>query len=262
LPRYLIEKLRKHFESKVCCADCHLTARRNGERLVAALSSRQNRYTSKEIEMTPTGKVTIRPWEDYVKSSDNDVNVRTTNAINGLTGNKDFANPPVDLVALKSDNDAFAALVAESADGSKRVIAQKNKQRHLILQKMRLLGRYVQVTANNDLALFNNSGIEPVVVTRTPQQPLSPFIRSISHGTSGQLNIRLKAVSQAASYELRYAVLTNNAPGTWTTVPAASVKTPITLSGLTPGADYAFEVRTLSASGYSDWSDSVTCICK
>jgi hypothetical protein len=212
--------------------------------------------------MSQTAKLTIHPWEGYIKSSDNDLNVRTTNAINGLTGNKDFGNPPVDLVALKVDNDTFSALIAESADGSKKVIAQKNKQRHLVVQKMRLLGRYVQVTANGDLALFKSSGIEPVAVTRSPQQPLSPFLRSISHGNSGQLIVRLKAVAQAASYELRYAVLTNNVPGTWTTVPAVRVKTPIRLSGLTPGADYAFGVRTLGTGGYSDWSDSVTCICK
>lgn len=77
-----------------------------------------------------------------------------------------------------------------------------------------------------------------------------------------QLILRWNAVPLAASDELRYAALTNNTPGTWTTVPAAPVRTPITLSGLTPGPDYAFEIRTLSTSGYSDWSDSVTCMCK
>jgi hypothetical protein len=51
-------------------------------------------------------------------------------------------------------------------------------------------------------------------------------------------------------------------PGTWTrqlvikTCPAA------TITGLTPGTNYAIQVRSFAdASRFSDWSDSITRIC-
>jgi len=34
-----------------------------------------------------------------------------------------------------------------------------------------------------------------------------------------------------------------------------------TISNLTPGATYAFQVRALGRLGYTDWSDSMTFIC-
>jgi hypothetical protein len=47
----------------------------------------------------------------------------------------------------------------------------------------------------------------------------------------------------------------------WTIEPAIGVRTPIKLTGLKPGTTYAFQVRSLGKTGYSDWSDSVTLMC-
>jgi hypothetical protein len=35
----------------------------------------------------------------------------------------------------------------------------------------------------------------------------------------------------------------------------------ITISNLTPGANYAFQIRALGRLGYNDWSDPITFIC-
>jgi hypothetical protein len=43
-------------------------------------------------------------------------------------------------------------------------------------------------------------------------------------------------------------------PGPWTTIPAASIQRPITISGLTPTTIYGFQVQALGVLGYSDWS--------
>jgi hypothetical protein len=64
----------------------------------------------------------------------------------------------------------------------------------------------VEVTSKNDVALFISSGFEPAATTKAQPQGLSQNIRSIDHGAnSEQIVLRLKAVPQAASYELRYA---------------------------------------------------------
>src|SRR5262249_31754795 len=141
--------------------------------------------------------------------------------------------------------------------------AEKNKQRAVVVKKLRLLGRYVEVTSNDDMAKFQSSGFKAVSTDRVPSQALSQNIRSLYHGAnSGQIAVLLKAIPQAASYQLRYAAVTNGAPApAWITEGVARVKRPVTIDGLTPGTTYAFQVRSLSKSGYSDWSDSLTLIC-
>ncbi len=50
---------------------------------------------------------------------------------------RNFADPPVDLVVLKTDIDTFSALVAEAQDGSKKIIVEKKKERDVVVRKLR-----------------------------------------------------------------------------------------------------------------------------
>ena len=43
--------------------------------------------------------------------------------------------------------------------------------------------------------------------------------------------------------------------------PAGKTRPPTLITGLTPGTNYAIQVRAVIRSGYSDWSDPVTRIC-
>ena len=47
----------------------------------------------------------------------------------------------------------------------------------------------------------------------------------------------------------------------WKTRPVSRVRPPVSLMDLTPGVNYAIQVRSLGNDGYSDWSDSVTKMC-
>jgi len=208
-------------------------------------------------------QTTIKPVENYPKMADGEVVTRATAVDLGLTGNTHFTNLPVDLTILKAGIDSLSALMAEARDGSKKVIAQKNKQREAVIQMLRLLGRHVQVNSNGDMAIFKSSGFEPVSNTKARPQGVSDFFRSIDHGdNSGQIVVRLKAVPKAFSYELRFAAVVNGAPSSvWTTQPVAIARPPAVVTGLTPGTIYAFQVRSLGQFGFSDWSDSVTLMC-
>src|SRR5436309_2708324 len=93
----------------------------------------------------------IRPLEGYDGVSDGDVVARGTNVLTNLTGNPNFTALPVDLATLKNNIESFSALIAESLDGSKKVIAEKNKQRQVVIQMLRLLGRYVEGACKNDM---------------------------------------------------------------------------------------------------------------
>ena len=170
---------------------------------------------------------------------------------------------PVDLATLKTNIESFSALIAESLDGSKKVIAEKNKQRQVVITTLRLLGRYVEGACKNDMAIFQTSGFEPASTTKVVLPPLSEKIRKIEHGAnSGQIAVWVKAVPDAVSYELRFAAIGNGGtPSAWTNVPVAIVKTPTIVNGLTPGTTYTFQARALAKDGYTDWSDSLTFIC-
>ncbi|HYR85905.1 MAG TPA: fibronectin type III domain-containing protein [Terriglobia bacterium] len=204
----------------------------------------------------------IKPLDGFSNVSDPDVVKNGTAVQTSMTGNSNFPNPPVDLVALKTAIDTFSALMAQALDGSKKVIAEKNKQREAVIKMLRLLGRYVEVTCKDDMAIFLTSGFQPAA-TKTATAPLSEKIRKIGHGAnSGQIVVWIRSIPKASSYELRYAPAVNGAtPGTWTTQGVAMVKAPVIVTGLLPGSTYVFQARALAKDGYTDWSDSVTFIC-
>jgi hypothetical protein len=205
----------------------------------------------------------IRPKDGFSSALDAEVVFRGTVVETNMTGNSNFPNPPVALALLKTAIEQLVTLMAASVDGSKKVIAEKNEQRETVIGMLRMLGRYVEVTSKNDLAIFQTSGFEPASTTKVQAAPLSENIRSIEHGAnSGQLVVWLKACPQAYSYELRYAALRNDGlPEDWTIRPAATVRPALLLRGLTPGTVYAFQARWLGKTGHCDWSDSVTFMC-
>jgi len=206
---------------------------------------------------------TIRPLDGFTGVPDADVVSRGIAVHTGMTGNSNFPSPPVDLTAFKTGIDSLSALIAEALDGSKKVVAEKNKQRHAVIKMLRLLGRYVEVNCKDDMAIFKSSGFEPALTAHVARQSLSQSIRKIQHGpNSGQLGVQIKAHPKALSYDLRYGVTVNGGiPATWTIQLVTSVKTPVTLNGLTPGTTYAFQVRVLEKRGFTDWSDSATFMC-
>ncbi len=199
----------------------------------------------------------------FSKLSDLDVVKNGIAVQTNLTGNSKFANAPVDLAVLKTDLDSLTALIAEAADGSKKVIARKNQQREVVIGILRMLARYVEVASQSDPAAFETSGFQLASRTKAQAAPLSEKIRKIDRGSnSGQVRVWLQAVRKAGSYELHHGPAVNGgAPTTWTTQAVLMVRSPIVLTGLTPGATYFFQARALLKEGYTDWSDPVTFIC-
>jgi len=89
-----------------------------------------------------------------------------------------------------------------------------------------------------------------------------PSFRYLDFGmNSGQVVVAIKSVTGAKSYLFRYAVMNGTTPGPWTTIPAATIRKPITVSGLTPITMYGFQVQALGVLGYSDWSTTETIVC-
>ncbi|HEY2381617.1 MAG TPA: fibronectin type III domain-containing protein [Terriglobia bacterium] len=197
-------------------------------------------------------------------TSDTDLIQQLLNAYQGLNGNSKFPTPTVDLVTFKSGIDTLATLVSDAADGGKKAITAKNKQRDVMIGQYTQLGHSVEAASNNDPAVFSTSGFVAAPTQRVPPQPLPPAsIDWIDRGpVTGEVVVKVKGLPKAIDYSLQYAVVVTpgTLPTTWTLLTLPGSKK-VTISNLTPGANYAFQVRALGRLGYTNWSDPVMFIC-
>jgi len=197
----------------------------------------------------------------FTKTAPTELLARGNAVYTGITTNTaDYPNPPVDMATLKAALDTYSSTITAALDGGSKAIAERNDQGEVVIKILRQLAHYVEAACKDDVPTFLKSGFQPVVIQRAAAPLLSQFIRKIEQGaTSGQLLVTIAAVAGALTYEVRWAALgAGGVPGTWTTLPVAKTRPATSVTGLTPGTAYAFQVRSFSQSGYSDWSDSVT----
>jgi hypothetical protein len=168
--------------------------------------------------------------------------------------------PPVDEATLTAANAALAAANAAALDGGKQARAELRRQKDNVAKLLKQLVAYVEANCKNDITIFLSSGLTPAISKKTVTPPVSESIRRAQPGdNSGEIVITLMKYPGARSYELRRAqVGPGGVLGEWIIQPAAATRPPITISGLTPGATYEFQMRGLTQAGYTDWSDSVT----
>ena len=204
----------------------------------------------------------IRVKVNYVGLTDKDLATQAVAVVDGMTNNPKLVNPPIKPEDLKAQVDTFASLIATAADGSKKAITERKKQRAVLVKMLRQLGHWVEANCNDDPAILASSGFQQQATpVRTPPQPLDgpPSFKVENGPISGQVIIRGKSVLKAVSYVAHYAAIgADGKPGSWTELAPVTVIRSITINGLTPGTNYAFQVRALGRAGYSNWSDSVT----
>src|SRR5713101_5357352 len=117
----------------------------------------------------------------------------------GLKDNPAFVNPPIPLDVFKAAIDTYASTIAHAADGSKKVIIERKKQRAALIKMVRQLGHWVEANCKEDLGIFKSSGFPAVSATRTPAQPLPlPIILRVDSGkVPGEIVIRVKPIPRA-----------------------------------------------------------------
>jgi hypothetical protein len=195
--------------------------------------------------------------------SDSDALTQFNAVLKGMKNNPAYPNPSVDMAAYEQGVDSFGTLLTDAQDGGKKAISAKDKQRVAVIKMYTLLGHFAESACNDDAAIFNTSGFIAVVRTKTAPQPLADSsFQWIDRGpNSGEIAVKIAALSGAIAYELRYALVANGgAPGPWTTLTLISPRKLI-LTGLTPAGTYQFQVHALGKLGFNDWSTPTTFIC-
>ena len=205
----------------------------------------------------------VRVKLSYAGRSDTDVATQGVAVVDGMTNNPKLVNPPIHPADLKTQVETYASLIAAAADGGKKAIAERHKQRAVVVKMLRQLGHWVEANCNDDAAILQSSGFQQQatpVRTTTPQPLDGPPSFKVENGpNSGQAILRGKPVPKAVSYVVQHAPLgSDGKPGSWTEMSPVTVIRSITVNSLTPGTTYAFQMRGLGRLGYTDWSDSVT----
>jgi len=205
----------------------------------------------------------IKALLDFVRTTPSDLLARANAVYSGLNGNPGYTRLPVDLAEFRAEIDSYAAAIAEALDGGKRAFAERKRRGEVVVHMLLKLVHYVEAECNGDLPKFLSSGFQPAPTSRTKTPPLSEAIRKIVPGAnSGHLLVTLIASRDAYTYQLRWAVAgSEESPGAWTITPVATTRPATLIKDLTPGSTYIFQVRAITDSGYTDWSDPVTRIC-
>jgi hypothetical protein len=78
----------------------------------------------------------------------------------------------------------------------------------------------------------------------------------------GEVFVTLIWDQDASTYQIRWTLYhPATGPGDWTEAPVANVRPATLITGLTPGATYAFQARAVFGNGYTNWTDSVIWLC-
>ena len=206
----------------------------------------------------------IKALLGFERATANDVLVRGNAVLAGIYADKDdYPNPPVDEATLKSQLDSLSEKISAALDGGRTAIAAREHQKGVVIKSLRQLGQYAEHNCKDNMTIFLKSSFLPVSTTRSTSKPVSQWFRKIVAGkNSGQMEVSLMAKPDALSYLLRWAaVAQDGTTANWSEQPIGRTKPPAMVSGSMPGTTYVFQVRSLTNSGYSDWSESVTRIC-
>ena len=214
--------------------------------------------------MSKTKTKPIKAMLGFAKTAAADILARANAVYSGMNGDTDYSTPPVDMATFKGAIDIFSSKITAALDGGKKAIAERNRLGQVLIKTLRHLGKYVEMTSKDDMTMFLSSGFRAKSTGRGTSQALSQFIRSINPGPlSGQVALTIAAVPGAHAYETRWGVAGagGTSPAVWTSQATGKTRPPVLITGLTPGTNYVFQVRSLTGTIYSEWSDSVVRIC-
>ena len=179
--------------------------------------------------------------------------------ITGLTGNPAFLSSPVDLKTVQAAVDDLNSAMVAQAHGGQAATAEKYQKQDVLIAQLRQLKHYVEDHCGNDVAVVLSSGFQPALSTRNRAPLENPSILSVDPGYSGDLVLKVTPIARARCYQVRMQI--GNVPS-WLAAGLFTNSRSMTISNLTPGTAYTFQVRSVGGStGYSEWCNPVSRMC-
>jgi hypothetical protein len=215
--------------------------------------------TSKENPMTQN----VRISTGFRSLTNQQLATVAAAVITGMTGNKAFPNPPVDLTAVQTALDEYLAALAATVQGGITATATKNNKRDVLTDLLEKLAHYVQTHCGNDREVLLSSGFPPTRLRVSSTTSEKPSIIGVeNNGSRTTLVVKAAATGRARCFELRSAAMDpGGTTGPWQQRGLFTNSRSMPVDGLTPGTNYVFQVRAVNTAGLTDWSDPVAHIC-
>jgi hypothetical protein len=196
----------------------------------------------------------IHILRDYAKRADGQLGDFTLNVASSMTGNANFATPPITPAALTTQGNGFNTAVATAMSGSIADTLNKNMLRTALINTLDTLATYVELTSNNDPVKLISSGFDLTNPSHATAVPGMTAILSVTNVASGKLGLQLQTAANAWCYIVEYTALPNGAVKTMTFTSLRDV----VLTGLTSGTMYSMRALVMgSGNQITDWCDAV-----
>lgn len=202
-------------------------------------------------------------YQSYEKWDDHSLSTLAGRTLAFMTGNTNFADPrPTIAEYAPIVNDYREKHEIASKGGSLLDLKSRDNARKLVLQAMKELAFYVNVTAKGNAEMLVSSGFVLVPPQQSTTYPGIPQnVRLLDGRVSGELRLVFGAMRNAREYEYCYAVsLDQNGNPEWGELLSTTNSRLNYISGLTPGERCYVRVRARNGKGIGDWSEVASII--
>ena len=198
----------------------------------------------------------IRTSLNFVKLTDGLIGPFAGAVINGLTAEAArFPALPVTVAQLTSRKEAYETALIAAQDAGTSETAAKDQARAALEDALRKNALYVEIAADNDLAVLLSSGYEAASTNRASAPLETVEVLAVQNASEGEIKARVKTQPNVKSYVGRCKPVGGSEFGP--NLSFASSRA-ILFAGLTKGVTYVFQVCAVGGStGQSDWSDPV-----
>jgi len=173
-----------------------------------------------------------------------------------LNENAHYPTPDPTLADLQTAITDFLLSIVKAKNGTKEDTADKNAKRQTLVDLLRRLSYYVQVTSNGDETIILSSGFDTNKQSGTVGVlPKPENFKVITGVNRGSIELSCDAVNHANFYEYMYTMAPVSTISVWIT--RTSTKRRLLIDGLSSGQQYIFKMAAAGSDPNRTWSDEI-----
>ena len=204
----------------------------------------------------PKRKAMSKPKLELRKRTEADLITFAQGIVTAMTGNANFPTPMPALTVITgaiTDLQTRIATVTELQNQLRQAHTDKDNSRDDLEQQLTYLANYVEIAAAGDTSKIESAGMpvrSPTTPVGLPGEPQN--LNATASTYPGAIDLFWDTVPGAVTYEIQCKIHGDATPFTNAKTSTASRTT---VDGLTPGTQYAFQVRAVGTAGPSPYSD-------